>query len=195
MDEETPATTDTAELADAPSEATPLVAVGSEVDGTRIDLPSGGWAVIRDIDANPIRVRERKALIGAVNSLGEEADAFSRGAGTMEVVLVFVVRQWSYSAALGKIRAALLMPSPRPAFLKDTLRDLTALVGDLPVADYDALMPHVEPAMKAAFPTFGATEQTIADPKAPTEASPASNGLSLVGAPTAATLSPTSTAT
>jgi hypothetical protein len=189
VDEETPAP-DAAQPADAPTE----VADFQETLGNRIDLPSGAWALIRDIDANPIRVKERKAIVGAINSLAN-ADDFSRGSGTMEVVLALVVRQWSHSLALGRIRAALLMPSARPDFLQAALRDLTALVGDLPVADYDALMPYVEPAMKAAFPTFGATEQTITDPKVPTEPSAASNGLSLVGAPTAATLSPTSTAT
>lgn len=100
----------------------------------KLDLPSGGWVEFRD--PTELRAKDRKAKLGNVDPQG-----------------ALMVAALDMSSALGMLLVLRFGGIPYPPFSGGTFIEMTpALIEELTLPDYDALVTHVEPAMKLLFP-------------------------------------------
>lgn len=112
----------------------------------QIQLPSG--ATVTLVDPATLRVKDRnKIMLAADKAEGELA----KGVALNEALLSVVIEDWSFD---------LLIPSVKA----DSLGELTP-------ADYDRLVEVAADYTKTLFPSLNKTEETEADPKAPTDKS------------------------
>jgi len=123
----------------------------------RIDLPSGGWAELRD----PIDVCERlrRPVVQAMGSLtkhdieqvspesadGTDPAVLARFQSLNDLVAVALVESWSFDAAV-----------------------TVANLQELPGRDYDAVLRAVSPMVSGLLPDFSPSREAVADPKATT---------------------------
>ena len=106
-----------------------------------INLPSGKSATLRD--PRELKQKDRKKLYST------EADGtVAGGMNMMDNLLSILIEEWTFD----------LIP---PSVKIDSL-------GELSIADYDVLMEAANEALPVLFPKTAATEETEADPKAPT---------------------------
>lgn len=106
-----------------------------------INLPSGETATLRD--PRELKQKDRAKLyeVDVDGSVGS-------GMAMMDRLISVLVTEWSFDLIIPSIKLEML--------------------GELSIADYDALMAEAEGAMKILFPSLNKTEATEADPKAPT---------------------------
>lgn len=106
-----------------------------------INLPSGETATLRD----PRELKQKdRAKLYSVDVDG----SISSGMAMMDRLISILVEEWSFD---------LIPPSIK-------LENL----GELSLADYDVLQKEADGAMKVLFPALAQTEESEADPKAPT---------------------------
>lgn len=107
-----------------------------------VKLPSGATASLRD--ANTLKVKDRNAVFEAAG----DKDGVAQNIALGNSLLAVLIEEWSYD---------LLPPSVKIESL-----------GELPIADYDALVEETLEAQKIMFPDFAKSLQAEADPKADT---------------------------
>lgn len=103
---------------------------------TRIELPLGGWCEIAD--ARQIRAKHRKRLMDRLNIDRMQSRTMGIGFDLIESLMLLMVDKWS-------IPYEPLQNSGRPL-------DTPELIGELEIADYDALSEALEPARMVLFP-------------------------------------------
>jgi hypothetical protein len=106
-----------------------------------VNLPSGETATLRD--PKSLKQKDRAKLYevdvdGSVKS----------GMAMMDRLVATLIEEWSFDLILPSIKLEML--------------------GELSIADYDALSAEAEGAMGVLFPSLAKTEAAEADPKAPT---------------------------
>lgn len=106
----------------------------------RVDLPSGGWAELRDVAE--IRKGHRDRVLKSTDTVD---GAFARSIRSADMILALAIEKWSFDLEL---------PS----------NELTVL-DELTIPDYDKLCADVEPWQKALFPDFGG--EGVDDPSSP----------------------------
>lgn len=97
---------------------------------TRIDLPSGGWAELRD--PAEVKQKDRKKVLLA---LDEVDGAFAESFRSAEMIVAIAVEKWSFDFPIPSV-------------------DLTSL-DELSIPDSDALGAACMPFKDAIFPDFG----------------------------------------
>lgn len=112
----------------------------------KVDLPSGGWALLRDPDT--VRNRDRKEILRRVEGLDDNAGNITIAMSSVEFGLALMVEEWSFDE--------LALP-----------RDDLETLDDLTIEDFDALAQAIEPLMRKVFPSFDPSP----DPASPTEPS------------------------
>ena len=106
-----------------------------------INLPSGNTATLRD--PKTLKQKDRAKLYE------EDVDgSVKSGMAMMGRLISVLVEEWSFDLLLPSIKLEML--------------------GELSIADYDALTEEAEGAMSVLFPALAKTEAAEADPKAPT---------------------------
>ena len=108
-----------------------------------ITLPSGATVTFKD--SALLRVKDRNKVIAAGDSITGEV---SKGIAFTEALLASVITEWSFD----------LLP---PSINKDSL-------GELDIADYDALVEASTSVTSVLFPSLAENKDGTADPKAPT---------------------------
>lgn len=109
----------------------------------RVELPSGGWAELRD--PREVRTRDRKrALAEALGQLPDNAGQILTGLMSMDGLAILLVEKWSapYAPFNGAPRVGL------------TVDDLDALE----IPDMDALTRACEPAQRLLFPQIASPD-------------------------------------
>jgi len=112
----------------------------------KITLPSGANVTLKD--AATLKQKDREKIYPLMQS--DNASVATTAALTSTLLSIIIV-SWSFE---------LLIPSVQP----DTL-------GELEIADYDALAEHAEPALLALFPSLAKTIANEQDPKVTTASS------------------------
>jgi hypothetical protein len=107
-----------------------------------INLPSGATATIRD--PRTLKQKDRQKVLVSVNAENNVAAAVS----FTDSAIAILVEEWSFD----------LIP---PAVKIESL-------GELTIADYDALAEAANEGIQFLFPQLRATAETEADPKATT---------------------------
>lgn len=106
-----------------------------------INLPSGATATLRD--PRELKQKDRAKLYE------EDVDgSVKSGMAMMARLISVLVEEWSFDLMLPSVKLEML--------------------GELSIADYDALSEEAEGAMSVLFPALSKTEAAEADPKAPT---------------------------
>lgn len=108
-----------------------------------INLPSGATATIRD--PRSLKQKDRQKVLVSVNAENNVAAAVS----FTDSAISILVEEWSFD----------LLP---PAVKIDSL-------GELSIADYDALAEAANEGIQFLFPQLRQTAESEADPKATTE--------------------------
>jgi hypothetical protein len=106
-----------------------------------INLPSGATATLRD--AKSLRQKDRLALFAGIE---DDQSVLDRGMQMVSNMITILVESWTLD---------LVPPSVRPDIL-----------GELELADYDALAAEAQAAMPLLYPKLAQTPETEADPKA-----------------------------
>jgi len=109
----------------------------------KITLPSGATVTLRD--ASTFKQKDRAKLYGVSTGDGSISDGMSM----MSNLIAILIEDWSLD---------LIIPSVKI----DSL-------GELTIADYDALIEEAEEVMPALFPKLNKSVEAEADPKALTE--------------------------
>lgn len=130
--------------------------------GDKIPLPSGGWAVFRDVTG--LRSKHQKMIMRAgaraldAAGVGTEAGGIERGWATTEALVAFLVLSWTipYDPDPFDPTRTWVLPSIDPT-----------IMDDLRPEDYTALMDALSPARKTLFPS-PPTPDDHADPASPT---------------------------
>lgn len=117
----------------------------------KIELPSGGWAMLRD--PKTLKHADRQKLYKGLDS---NTPSLERGMIVADRLVALLVESWSFE---------LIPPSIR-----------FESIGELDVEDYDVLSKEAEAAGKKLFPSMAKTLESEADPKAITEDSSDSAG-------------------
>jgi hypothetical protein len=121
------------------TEMYPEAPVPAVPDGATV-LPNG-WAVLGD--AKALRNKDRNAILDAI----DHADTpFRRGVALSEALILRLVSEWSFDLPI-----------------------TTEGIGDMEIADYDALVDKLAEARKVLFPNFDPTPEA----DSPTEPSSA----------------------
>lgn len=136
------------QLGDQP-DAPPAQTVAGDIV-TRITLPSGGWAEIRD--AKTIRAKHRKKVIDQLNMDRLQASKPGLAFDMVDGLIIMMVEKW---------HIPYLPDCARP------LDDVTS-VDELTIPDYDALSTALEPAREVIFPS-PATVDGAGTPGSPTQ--------------------------
>lgn len=108
---------------------------------TKLELPSGGWAVFRD--ASNLRVKDRKKVLRAASA----EEGLMQALSIVDGLIAILVEEWSFDLILPSIKIA-------------SLEELT-------MADYDVLAEEAGKAQKMLFPALNKTDATEADPESP----------------------------
>lgn len=110
-----------------------------------ITLPVSG-ATVKLRDPRTFKQKDRRKLMptGRVN----EDNATASGFDMFDNAIALLVEEWSLDLVIPSIRVEIL--------------------GELEIADYDALFDEAKIAMEILFPKTNKTIETEADPKAPT---------------------------
>jgi hypothetical protein len=111
----------------------------------KISLPSGATVTFKD--PNSLRIKDRKKVMRVTDEA--EGGDLSKAMALTDALLAMLIEDWSFD---------LIIPSVKV----DTL-------GELTMEDYDFLVEETKDAQKSLFPKLGQTEETEADPKAPTD--------------------------
>lgn len=114
------------------------LAIRQPVEGvvsTRIELPSGGWAEIKD--AKQIRAKHRKRVIDQLNMDRLQASTPGVAFDMVDGLIMMMVEKWSVP------------------YLPDCARpvDDPTSVDELTIPDYDALSDALQSAREVIFPT------------------------------------------
>lgn len=107
-----------------------------------IKLPSGNSVTLRD--SKELKVKDRNKIFEETNNL----DGVLLNVGLSNSIIARLVKEWTFD---------LIPPSVRIESL-----------GELSIADYDALLAATEDAQNVLFPTFEPTLENEEDPKAHT---------------------------
>lgn len=108
---------------------------------TKIELPSGGWAIFKD--ASTLRVRDRKKVLR--NASSEEG--LMQALTLVDGLIAILVEEWSFDF-------------PIPSIKINVLEDLT-------MPDYDVLAEEAGKAQKILFPQLTKNDATEADVDSP----------------------------
>jgi hypothetical protein len=109
-----------------------------------IKLPSGATVKIRDL--NTLKQKDRMRLFPENES--QEGNPAYRGYKMFDNTIAVIVEDWSFDLVIPSIKSEIL--------------------GELDVADYDALTEEAKIALEVLFPKTSKTLEAEADPKAPT---------------------------
>jgi hypothetical protein len=109
-----------------------------------IKLPSGATVKIRDL--NTLKQKDRMRLFPENES--QEGNPAYRGYKMFDNTIAVIVEDWSFDLVIPSIKSEIL--------------------GELDVADYDALTEEAKIALEVLFPKTSKTVEAEADPKAPT---------------------------
>jgi hypothetical protein len=109
----------------------------------KITLPSGATVTLKD--PSLLRVKDRKRVL---RSAEVEGGDLSKALALGDALIAMLVEDWSFEFLI-------------PAVKIDNLDELE-------MKDYDALVEETKDAQKFLFPNLAETEETEADPKAPT---------------------------
>jgi hypothetical protein len=109
-----------------------------------IKLPSGATVKIRDL--NTLKQKDRMRLFPENES--QEGNPAYRGYKMFDNTIAVIVEDWSFDLVIPSIKSEIL--------------------GELDVADYDALTEEAKIALEVLFPKTSKTIEAEADPKAPT---------------------------
>jgi hypothetical protein len=109
-----------------------------------IKLPSGATVKIRDL--NTLKQKDRMRLFPENES--QEGNPAYRGYKMFDNTIGMIVEDWSFDLVIPSIKSDIL--------------------GELDVADYDALTEEAKIALEVLFPKTSKTIEAEADPKAPT---------------------------
>jgi len=107
-----------------------------------IKLPSGNSVTLRD--AKDLKVKDRNKIFADTNNL----EGVLLNVGLSNSIISCLVKEWTFD---------LLPPSVRAESL-----------GELSIADYDALLVETAEAQEILFPSFEPTLENEADPKVDT---------------------------
>jgi hypothetical protein len=107
----------------------------------RVELPSGGWAVLKD--ASTLKVKDRNKVLKSANDQTGLMQALS----IVDGLIAMLVTEWSFA-------------DPIPAIKITSLHELT-------MSDYDTLADVAGEAQKVLFPKLAKTEETEADADSP----------------------------
>lgn len=110
-----------------------------------IKLPSGATVKIRDL--NTLKQKDRMRLFPENES--QEGNPAYRGYKMFDNTIAVIVEDWSFDLVIPSIKSDIL--------------------GELDVADYDALTEEAKIALEVLFPKTSKTLEAEADPKAPTD--------------------------
>ena len=109
-----------------------------------VTLPSGATVTLKD--PSLLLVKDRKRVL--LSAEGEGGD-LSRALALGDAIIAMLVTEWSFDLVIPSVRI-------------DSL-------GELTMADYDALVEHTKDAQNALFPSLTSSKENEADPKAITE--------------------------
>lgn len=144
-----------------PTPTPPETVFDDPLAGEKISLPSGGWAVFRDV--TKLRSKHQKLIMRAGAAAldtapGPETASIERGWATTGALLRYLVLSWSipYAPDPDDPTRTWVLPSDDPTILDD-----------LTTEDHTALMDALSPARKVLFPKQ-ATPDDHADPASPT---------------------------
>lgn len=110
-----------------------------------IKLPSGATATIRDL--NTLKQKDRMRLFPENQSM--EGNPAYRGYKMFDNTIAMIVEDWSFDLVIPSVKSEML--------------------GELDVADYDALTEEAKIALEVLFPKTNKTIEAENDPKAPTD--------------------------
>lgn len=110
-----------------------------------IKLPSGATVKIRDLST--LKQKDRMRLFPENES--QEGNPAYRGYKMFDNTIAVIVEDWSFDLVIPSIKSDIL--------------------GELDVADYDALTEEAKIALEVLFPKTSKTLEAEADPKAPTD--------------------------
>lgn len=110
----------------------------------KVTLPSGATVTLKD--PKKLRVKDRKAVLKSSEVEGGE---LSRAMALGDALVAMMIEEWS-------------LDLPIPAIKIDSL-------GELEMADYDALVDATKDAQSYLFPSLSETKENELDPKATTE--------------------------
>jgi hypothetical protein len=107
----------------------------------KIQLPSGGWASLRD--PNTLRVKDRNKVL---RHAGKE-EGLMQALSILDGLIALLVDEWSFEMPIPSIKIQSL--------------------GELTLADYDTLSEEAQKAQETLFPKLNQTEETEKDPESP----------------------------
>lgn len=110
-----------------------------------ITLPSGATVKIRDLKT--LKQKDRMRLFPENES--QEGNPAYRGYKMFDNTIAVIVEDWSFELVIPSIKSEIL--------------------GELDVADYDALTEEAKIALEVLFPKTSKTIEAEKDPKAPTD--------------------------
>jgi hypothetical protein len=110
-----------------------------------ITLPSGATVKIRDLKT--LKQKDRMRLFPENES--QEGNPAYRGYKMFDNTIAVIVEDWSFELVIPSIKSDIL--------------------GELDVADYDALTEEAKIALEVLFPKTAKTLEAESDPKAPTD--------------------------
>jgi hypothetical protein len=111
----------------------------------KVTLPSGNTVTFKD--PSELRVKDRKRVMQATDET--PGGDLSKAMALTDALAAILIEDWSFD---------LLIPSIK-----------IEMLGELTMADYDAILEHTTEAQTAFFPQLAKTEVTEKDPKAPTD--------------------------
>lgn len=114
------------------------------IEGTvsnRVELPSGGWAELRD--PKEIRAKHRKRVMDQLNIERMQSGVGGIAFDMSDGLILMMVEKWDIPYLPGVVR---------PIDSPDSVDELT-------IPDYDALTDRLEPAREAIFPTPATVDQ------------------------------------
>jgi hypothetical protein len=107
-----------------------------------IKLPSGATVTLKD--PKELRIKDRKRVIEVADS---ETTDLKKAMVLGDAIIAMLVTDWSFDYIIPSVKI-------------DSL-------GELEIADYDALVDATKDAQKFLFPNLSETDENAQDPKAP----------------------------
>ena len=108
---------------------------------TKLELPSGGWAVFKD--PTTLRVKDRKKILKNANN----EEGLMQALSIVDGLIACLVEEWSFDYIIPSIKIT-------------SLEELT-------MADYDVLAEEAGKAQKVLFPSLAKTDESEKDVDSP----------------------------
>lgn len=112
-------------------------------DGARVELPSGGWAVLRD--PKTLRSRDKKSMMRRVKGTPDPDNPVGFAVDMTDAIITEMVTAWHIPYGQD-------WPIPSLCVAFDPQTGGAVVLDDLEIGDYDALTDAVREAQELLFP-------------------------------------------